>query len=155
VGVGGRVKKRQQLLLAYTGVLRGLIDRGDAVQARRVAELLRTHLGYVEGSSDGGGVDGEGGGGGSGNVRTDAALQCLRSLEVEGPSVLSRSLTDSKVDADYFYPFLKKRDPEVIKTLNAAPRSSYGFRAHRRRRRRHQRPSRKLGRNCATFSAEI
>jgi hypothetical protein len=111
VGVGGRVKKQLQLLIAYTSVLRGLIDRRDIVQARRVAELLHSHLGYVEGrgGSDGGGVDGEGDGGGSGNARTDAALRYLRRLEVEGPNAIPESLTD----ANYTYPFLKERELEV------------------------------------------
>jgi len=121
VGVGKKVKRQQQQLLsAYTGVLRGFIDRRDIVQARRVAELLHSHLGYVEGRgcSDGGGVDGEGGDGGSGNAHTDAALRYLGRLEVEGPNAIPE---DSEVDADYFYPFLKEPDPEVIKTLNAAP----------------------------------
>ncbi|KAN0113925.1 hypothetical protein V8E52_007233 [Russula decolorans] len=131
VGVGERererkrVKKQQQLLPAYTCVLRGLIDRRSIVQARRVAELLHSHLGYVEGrgGSDGGGVDGEGGGDCNGNARTDAVLRYLRRLEVEGPNAIPESPTDS--EGNYFYPFLKKRDPEattqVIKTLNAAP----------------------------------
>ena len=115
VGVRGTkgVKNQQQLLTAYTGVLRGLIDRRDIVQARRVAELLHSHLGYVEGrgDSDDGEVDGEGDGGSSGNARTDAALRLLRLLEVKGPKVIPDSpLTDF---ADYYYPFLKKRDPEV------------------------------------------
>jgi hypothetical protein len=108
VGVGERVKKQRQLLSAYTGVLRGLIDRRDIVQARRVAELLHSHLGYVEGRGDG-----EGGGDGSGNARTDVALRYLRRLEVEGPNAIPESRTDSEVDADYFYPLLKKRDHEV------------------------------------------
>ena len=115
VRVWERVKKRQQLLLAYTSVLRGLVDRGDAVQARRVGKLIRSHLGYVEDNSVGGGVNGEGGGGdgGNGNVRTDAALRYLRCLEVEGPGALSKPLPDSEVDANYRYPFLKRPDPEV------------------------------------------
>lgn len=112
--VGQSVKKQRQLLVAYTGVLRGLIDRRDIVLARRVAGLLHSHLGYVEGggSSDGRGADCEGGGGG--HARTDAALRFLRRLEVEGPNAILESLTtDSEVDAGYFYPFLKKRDHEV------------------------------------------
>jgi hypothetical protein len=115
VGVRERVKKRQQLLSAYTSVLRGLIDRRNIVQARRVAELLHSHLGYVEGrsGSDGGGVDAEGDGGSSRNAHTDVALRCLRLLQVEGPGAILESLTGSDVDADYFYPFLKKRDHEV------------------------------------------
>jgi hypothetical protein len=115
VVVGQSVKKEQRLLVAYTGVLRGLTDRRDIVQARRVAELLHSHLGYVEGggSSDGGGADGEGGSG-SRNARTDAALRYLRRLEVEGPHAIPESLTtDSEVDAGYCYPFLQKPDPEV------------------------------------------
>ena len=111
------VKNEQQLLIAYTGVLRGFIDRRHIVQARRVAELLHSHLGYVEGggTSDGKGADGEGDGAGagvgSGNARTDAALRYLRRLEVEGPNAVPESLLTEY--AGYFYPFLKKRDPEV------------------------------------------
>lgn len=110
VGVGERTKKQQQLLSAYTGVLRGLVDRRELVQARRVAELLHNHLGYVEG-----------GGSGSGNARTDAALRYLRRLEVEGPAAKPEPLT--RVDDDwqrhrYFYPFLKKRDREVCPFFN-------------------------------------
>jgi hypothetical protein len=113
VGVREMVEKRQQLLPAYTGVLRGLIDRRKIVQARRVAELLHSHLGYVEGR---GGTNGAGVGGGdsNGNARTDAALRYLRRLEVNGPNAMPEPLlTDSGVDANYCYPFLKKRDPEV------------------------------------------
>jgi hypothetical protein len=100
--MGGRVKKRQLLLSAYTSVLRGFIDRRDIVQARRVAELLHSHLGYVEGE----------GGSSSGNARPDAtqpALRYLRRLEVEGPNAIPELLPD----AEYLYPFLKRRDPEV------------------------------------------
>jgi hypothetical protein len=95
VGVGERTKKQQRLLFAYTRVLRGLVDRGELKQARQVAELLHSHLGYVEG------------GGGSRDARADAVLQFLRLLEVKGPSAKPEPLKD------YFYPFLKKRDPEV------------------------------------------
>jgi hypothetical protein len=115
-GVGGRDRKRQRLLHAYTGVLRGFADRRDIENARRVAELLHSHLGYVEeeSSSDDGGADAEDGGDSSRNARTDVALRFLRRLEVEGPSAEPESLTDSdEVDADYFYPFLKVPDPEV------------------------------------------
>ena len=107
VGVEERVKKKKQLLLsAYTGVLRGLIDRRDLVQARQVAELLHSHLGYVEGS------------GGSGGERTDTALRFLHSLEVDGPNAMPDSFPDLRnldpeVDADYFYPYLKEPDLEV------------------------------------------
>jgi pentatricopeptide repeat protein len=100
--MGGRVKKRQLLLSAYTSVLRGFIDRRDVVHARRIAELLHSHLGYVEGE----------GGSSSGNARPDAtqpALRYLRRLEAEGPNAIPEFLPD----ADYFYPFLKRRDPEV------------------------------------------
>ncbi|KAI0278048.1 hypothetical protein BGY98DRAFT_975734 [Russula aff. rugulosa BPL654] len=117
-GVRERDKKQQQLRVAYTSVLRGFIDRRDIVRARQVAELLHSHLGYVEGRGCSGGNTG-------GNARTDVALRFLRRLEVEGPRV---SLTDSEVDADYFYPFLKKPDHELIKTLNASPGAKRGRR---------------------------
>jgi hypothetical protein len=45
VGVGERIKKQQQLLSAYTGVLRGLIDRRDIMQ---VGLVLYIHLGNLE-----------------------------------------------------------------------------------------------------------
>jgi hypothetical protein len=106
------VKKQEQMLIAYTGVLRGFIDRRYMVHARRVAGLLHSHLGYVEGRgcSDGGEVDGESGGG---SARTDAVLRYLHRLEVEGPNAIPESFTDPEVDADYFYPFLKKPDRVV------------------------------------------
>jgi hypothetical protein len=110
VGERKEDKKKQQLLLAYTGVLRGFVDRRDIVQARRVTELLHSHLGYVEGRSS---SDGEGDDSSGANTRTDAALRYLRLLEVDGPGAIPEPFTDSKVDADYFYPFLKKPNPEV------------------------------------------
>lgn len=113
VGVGESNKKRQQLISAYTGVLRGFVDRRDIVQARRVAELLHSHLGFVEGKSGSDGDDAEGGSDSNRNARTDAALRYLRRLEVEGRDAKPEPVTGSEVDADYFYPFLKKRDHEV------------------------------------------
>lgn len=113
-GAGERVRKSQKLLSAYTGVLRGLVDRRDLVQARRVAELLHSHLGYGEGRGNSDDrVDGDGGGGIIRNARTDAALLYLRRLEVKGPNAIPESPMDSEEDADYFYPFLKKRNDTV------------------------------------------
>ena len=113
MGAAERAKKQQQLLSAYTGVLRGFVDRRDLVQARRVANLLRGHLGYVEGAGTGG-VDGDSGS--NGNALTNAALRYLRRLELEGPGAQPEPL--AKADDDwrrhhYIYPFLKKRDSEV------------------------------------------
>ena len=103
-----RVKKQRQLLTAYTGVLRGLVDRRNIVQARQVAELLHSHLGYVEGRG--------GSSSSSGNARTDAALRYLRRLEVEGLNAIPESFTDSELDGCSYH-LLKKRDPEVCLTF--------------------------------------
>ena len=114
MGMGVRERERerkwQKLLAAYTSVLRGLIDRRDIVQARRVADLIHNNLGYVEGSGDN---DGEGGSASSHDVRTDTALEYLRRLEWEGPyaDVVPDPVTDP--DVGHFYPFLRKRDFEV------------------------------------------
>ena len=113
MGTGERAKKQQQVLSAYTGVLRGFVDRRDLVQARRVANLLRGHLGYVEGAGTGG-VDGDSGS--NGNALTDAALRYLRRLELEGPGAQPEPLAEADDDwrrHHYIYPFLKKRDSEV------------------------------------------
>ena len=117
-----KTRRRQQLLLsAYTGVLRGLVDRRALVQARQVAEMLRERLGYAEMGSvatAAGDHDGSSAGGG-GNARTDAALRYLRRLEVEGPDaepeplIITASEVDDWQQRQYYYPFLKKRDPEV------------------------------------------
>ncbi|KAI0252517.1 hypothetical protein BJV78DRAFT_1153652 [Lactifluus subvellereus] len=117
---GGEAGKRRVLLTAHTAVLRGLLDRRAIVQAQHVAELLRDRLGYVEGSSGGGGD-----GGGGGNARTDAALRFLRRLETEGPRAAPPDpppeLDEHGHPQRRFYPFLRKRDGEVIKALNAKP----------------------------------
>jgi hypothetical protein len=95
VGAGKRAKKRQSLLTTYTSVLRGFIDRRYIAQARRVAELLHSHLGYN-----------------SGNARTDATLRYLHRLEVEGRDAIPEPVT--KVD---HYPFLRERDNEVCTSI--------------------------------------
>jgi hypothetical protein len=105
VGMGGgkgASRKQQQLLTAYTGVLRGLVDRRELVQARQVAELIHSHLGYVEG-----------GDGSSGNARTDAALRYLRRLEVEGPHAKPEPLAEVDGNLQRRYAFLKKPSSEV------------------------------------------
>lgn len=111
-----------QLLVAYTAVLRGLVDRRALGLAQRVAEMLREKLGYGLDSSDAAA---------GGNARTDAVLRFLRRLEVEGPSaepepadaaILARAVDDWRQER-YSYPFLK-RDSQVIKVLNAVPGSN-------------------------------
>ncbi|KAI9438583.1 hypothetical protein H4582DRAFT_2098571 [Lactarius indigo] len=111
-----------QLLVAYTAVLRGLVDRRALEPARRVAEMLREKLGY--------GLEGSGAAAG-GNERTDAVLRFLRRLEVEGPNaepeprdaaILFRAVDPSQQER-YSYPFLK-RDSRIIKLLNAVPGSN-------------------------------
>ncbi|KAI0288362.1 hypothetical protein BC826DRAFT_1107768 [Russula brevipes] len=82
----GRSYRNKVLLSAYTGALRGLLDRRAVKQARNVAEQLRERLGYTEGIGIGdasvdGGEDADTGR----NLRTDAALRYLRRLETEGP----------------------------------------------------------------------
>jgi hypothetical protein len=112
---------RTQLLIAHTAVLRGFVDRRDLVQARHVAEMLREKFGYdLDGSGEGV------------NARTNAVLRFMRRLEVEGPgaepepadaATLAKSVNDWQ-HARYSYPFLKKRDSQVIKVLNADPGSN-------------------------------
>jgi hypothetical protein len=111
VRVGRKPRREQHLLATYTGVLRGFVDSRQLVQARRVANLLRGHLGYAKGGGAGG-VDGDSGG--NRNVRTDAALRFLRRLEVEGPKAKPEPLAKEDVDwLRHYYPFLKKPDREV------------------------------------------
>jgi len=99
-----RARNQRHLLAVYTAVLRGFIDRRYIVKARRVAELLHSHLGYnIEG------------GGNSGNVRTDAALRYLRRLEVEGPDAIPEPVTE--VNTGYNYPFLRGPDYEVCTSI--------------------------------------
>jgi hypothetical protein len=100
-------RPRTQLLVAYTSVLRGLVDRRALEPARHVAEMLREKLGYsLEGSG--------------GNPRTNAVLRFLRRLEMEGPgakldpadaAILVRTMDDWQHER-YSYPFLK-RDSQV------------------------------------------
>ncbi|KAH9171383.1 hypothetical protein EDB89DRAFT_2179211 [Lactarius sanguifluus] len=100
-----------QLLVAYTAVLRGLVDRRALVRARGVAEMLREELGYR--------LEGRGAAVG-GNARTNAVLRFLHRLEVEGPNakpepadaaILARAVDDWQQER-YSYPFLK-RDSQV------------------------------------------
>lgn len=105
LGVEERVKKKKKrlLLYAYASVLRGFIERRNIVQARRVADLLHSHVGYVEGG---------------GNERADTVLGFLHRLEVDGPDALPDTIPDLRnldpeVEADYFYPYLKEPDLEV------------------------------------------
>jgi hypothetical protein len=109
MGVREKAKKQDQLLVAYTGVLRALIDRRELVQARQVAELIHSHLGYVEGGDD----DDDGGNSSSRNGSADAALRYLRRLEAEGPRAKPEPLVKLYDNWQRRYPFLKKRDPEV------------------------------------------
>ena len=102
-----KTQQRRSLLPAYTGVLRGFVDRRDFAHARQVADMLTEQLGYVEGGGD---EDG-------GNALTDAVLRFLRRLEAEGPCATPEPFAE--MDDDWLqqkpdlYPFLKKRDPEV------------------------------------------
>ena len=100
--------KRQRLLLAaYTSVMRGFADRRDLAHARQVAQMLVEQLEYVEGG-DSHGADGDG------NARTDAVLQFLRRLEVEGPRASPEPVDDDDWQQQrHLYPFLKKRNFEV------------------------------------------
>lgn len=99
-----RSRTQQQLLVAYTAVLRGFINRHALVPARHVADMLSEKLGYE--------IDGNGGG----NPRTNALLRFLRRLEIEGPSaqpdpadvaILVRAVGDWQHER-YSYPFLKR-----------------------------------------------
>jgi hypothetical protein len=111
-----RHTRAQQLLVAYTAVLRGLVDRRALVPARSVADMLSEKFGY--------GITG-------GNPRTNAVLRFLRQLEIEGPnaqpSPADAAILEGAVDdwqqKRYSYPFLK-RDNQVMKVLNAAPGSN-------------------------------
>ncbi|KAI0298661.1 hypothetical protein B0F90DRAFT_1632351 [Multifurca ochricompacta] len=91
------------LLTAFTGVLRGLVDRRALVQARQLADMISDRLGYVEGDGSGKG----------GNARTDAALRFLRRLEVEGPSAEPETQEQPALQQGYYYPFLKRPNGEV------------------------------------------
>ena len=117
---------RSQLLVAYTAVLRGLIDRRALVPARRVAEMLCEKFGYaLDGSSSSSGIGAVAGGG---NARTNAVLRFLRRLEMDGPgaepesadaTVLARAV-DDWLQERYSYPFLK-RDSQVGSPLIPPP----------------------------------
>ena len=105
-------RPRTQLLVAYTSVLRGFVDRRALEPARHVAEMLREKLGYSLEGSDGAAA--------GGNERTNAVLRFLRRLEMEGPNaqpdpadaaILVRTLDDWQHER-YSYPFLK-RDSQV------------------------------------------
>jgi len=98
--------KRQRLLLAaYTSVMRGFADRRDVAHARQVAQMLVEQLEYVEGGNN---PDGDG------NARTDAVLQFLRRLEVEGPHARPEPVDgDGWQQQRHLYRFLKKRNSEV------------------------------------------
>ena len=98
-----RTRTELLLIIAYTTVLRGFIDRRTLVPARHVAEMLNEKFGYQ--------IDGNG----SGNPRTNALLRFLRRLEMEGPSaqpepgdaaILVRAV-DAWKQERYSYPFLK------------------------------------------------
>lgn len=112
MGADKKARKQRWVLAAYTGVLRGLVDRRDLVNARQVAGQLHSQLGYVEGAGIAGGVDGGGGGCGK-NVRTDAALRYMRRLELLGHDAEPEPLADVDDNYHHFYHFLKKRDSEV------------------------------------------
>ena len=113
MGADEKTRKKRWVLAAYTGVLRGLVDRRNIVKARQVAGQLRSQLGYVEGAGIAGGVDG--GGGCGKNMRTDAALRYLRRLEEVGLDAEPEPLADvdDSYHYHYYYHFLKKRDSEV------------------------------------------
>jgi hypothetical protein len=101
-----KTRRRQSLLSAYTGVLRGFADRRDFKHARRVVDMLVQHLGYAEG-----------GGEGEANARADAVLRYLRDLEAEGSRANMHSFVEVDDDREqqqrYLYRFLKERSPEV------------------------------------------
>jgi hypothetical protein len=122
----GKSYREKVLVSAYTGVIRGLLDRRALGQARDVVNQLQERLGYTEGlglgdaSVDDGGADADAdveasadaGASPARNLRTDAALRYLRRLETEGPDAEPEPLPEED-GQQYLYPFLKKRDPEV------------------------------------------
>ena len=104
---GAKTQRQHLLLGAYTSVMRGFADRRELTHARQVADMLVEQLEYVEGGNAHGG-DGDGG-----NARTDAVLQFLRRLEVDGPRARPEPVDDVSQEQRHLYRFLKKRNPEV------------------------------------------
>jgi len=103
---GAKTQRGHLLLAAYTSVMRGFADRRELAHARQVADMLVEQLEYVEGGNARG--DGDGG-----NARTDAVLQFLRRLEVDGPSARPDPVDDVSQSQRHLYRFLKKRNSKV------------------------------------------
>jgi hypothetical protein len=102
-----KTHRRHLLLATYTSVMRGFADRRELTHARQVADMLVEQLEYVEGGNA------RRGGGDGRNARTDAVLQFLRRLEVDGPRASASPVDDVSQQQRHPYRFLKKRNSEV------------------------------------------